>query len=415
MRAILLGYPSGDGAPFFDAMGPLALVPALGRTLIDLALAGAVRRGARSVILLAHDRPDQIRAAVGQGQAWGVDIDVLPIPRPLTLDEARARFRSGENWLPAPDDVLTLDMAAGPDWTGHLDDPSSYFRGLVERMAEACGDRIGMREAMPGVYVGTRAKVSDQAVLRAPCWIGQKAWIAPGAVVGPDAVVEGGACVDRCATVERSWIGPDTYVGALTEVADSMAWANHLLSLKLGSTVEIRDAFLLGGLGKSYRPPVPGSWTGRLAAMLALALTWPVLLVAWLRRPKDQPLLVRQEAVHAPTAQPAIAPTVEYRHLNGAPGVWRRWPELIRIARGEFVWFGNRPLTRQQAISLADEFERLWLATPTGLFSLADALGHEGSFDDEARVHAAFHSAQAGRKWDVRMLRSFLRSLVPSS
>ena len=414
MRAILLGYPSGDGAPFFDAMGPLALVPALGRTLIDLALAGAVRRGATSIIVLAHDRPDQIRAAVGQGQAWGLDIDVLPIPKRLTTDEARARFHSGENWLPAPDDVLTLDMAAGADWTGHLDDPVCYFEGLLGRMGQACGDRIGMREVMPGVFVGTRAKVSDQAVLKAPCWIGQKAWIASGATVGPDAVVEGGACIDRNATVERSWIGPDTYVGALTEVADSMAWANHLLSLKTGSTVELRDAFLLGGLGKSYRPPVPGSWAGRTAALLALALTWPIVLVAWLRRSKGQPLLASLEAVHAPTAQPATAPTLRYRQLNGAPGVWRRWPELVRIARGEFVWFGNRPLTRDQATSLADDFERLWLATPTGLFSLADALGHDGPFDDEARVHAAFHSVQAGRNWDARMLRSFLRSLVPS-
>ena len=46
---------------------PLALTPILGKTLLEYWLDHLVDRGVRHVFLLASDRPEQIRAWVGDG------------------------------------------------------------------------------------------------------------------------------------------------------------------------------------------------------------------------------------------------------------------------------------------------------------------------------------------------------------
>jgi lipopolysaccharide/colanic/teichoic acid biosynthesis glycosyltransferase len=97
--------------------------------------------------------------------------------------------------------------------------------------------------------------------------------------------------------------------------------------------------------------------------------------------------------------------TCRYRQLQGISGLWQRWPELWNIVRGEFAWIGNRPLTREQAGALENDWERLWLAVPPGLFSLADAEGCADPLSDEARAHASFYAVQKDRTVNWRILR----------
>ena len=80
------------------------------------------------------------------------------------------------------------------------------------------------------------------------------------------------------------------------------------------------------------------------------------------------------------------------------------------MTHGDFTWVGNRPLTREQAAQLETEFEQLWLASPIGFFSLADAFGCDGKFDDAARAHSSFYAVRAGARLDREILRKvFLR------
>src|SRR5206468_11323241 len=84
-------------------------------------------------------------------------------------------------------------------------------------------------------------------------------------------------------------------------------------------------------------------------------------------------------------------------------------PQLWNIARGQFTWVGNRPLSPADAAALANEFERLWLAAPIGLVSLADALGCPQAFSDEARAHASYYAVKANWRLDCSI---FLRALI---
>jgi len=94
-------------------------------------------------------------------------------------------------------------------------------------------------------------------------------------------------------------------------------------------------------------------------------------------------------------------------------GGWlRRWPQLWQVACDEFAWVGNRPLNPSQAARLSSDFERLWLAAPIGLISLADAEGCDEIFSDAARAHASFYAAGANWRLDLAILARALFAAV---
>ena len=63
-------------------------------------------------------------------------------------------------------------------------------------------------------------------------------------------------------------------------------------------------------------------------------------------------------------------------------------------------------------IVVTSEFERLWLAVPSGLVSLADAEGCTDSFSDEARAHSSFYAVQSSRAENLRLLGRAFRRVI---
>ncbi|MCB1128803.1 MAG: sugar transferase, partial [Verrucomicrobiae bacterium] len=140
-----------------------------------------------------------------------------------------------------------------------------------------------------------------------------------------------------------------------------------------------------------------------------------VLLAALRNRSRGEPLFLRRSAV-APSEAGCTLPQREvvYCELNGLPGLWRRWPQLWSIARGDFAWVGNRPLTRAEATQLETEFEQLWLTVPIGLVGLADTHGCSDPADLETRAHSSFYAARREARLNRQILRWFLRQLFPN-
>ena len=85
-------------------------------------------------------------------------------------------------------------------------------------------------------------------------------------------------------------------------------------------------------------------------------------------------------------------------------GPLRRWPQLWSIVLGDFNWIGNRPLSPRLANTLARDYERLWLAAPLGLISLADAEGCTDFLGAEMRAHSSYYAAQANWRLDIAIL-----------
>jgi hypothetical protein len=374
---------------------PLALLPACGQALIEYWLEYLAMAGARNVLILASDRPEQVRKALGDGRRWGLAIDVIPQARELSIEQGRARYADAQ-------EVTLIDHLPGQA-ESLFESYSAWFRAVQELSSRANGPtRIGVREIRPGVRTGLRTRVNARAALRAPCWLGNDVHVGADAVIGPGTVIEDRCLIEAGAEVSTSHVGRDTYVGAWTEVRNSIAFASTLINWQRDSCIEVPDPFLLGDAAPKRVEFEPMALLGRLAAAMAIIATAPLPLYVCLKcAARRQHPLREVTAVRLNGRRLEEFSFYEFTNVNR----WvRRWPQLWSIVSGDLCWVGNRPISAWKANRLGNDFERLWLHAPVGLVSLGDVRGWMDSFADEARVHASFYAVQRNWRLDLQIL-----------
>lgn len=416
MKALLICPSDRPGAAHLADTAPLAVAPLLGKSPIEYWLDALVARGAKHVVVLASDRPHDVRSVVGDGTRWGLRLDLLPQARELTVEEARAKFRSSEaGWL-GGDDIIVVDHLPGQPAFPLFESYAGWFAALQAFLPRAVTpDRIGAREIRPGIWVGLHAQVSPTARLQAPCWIGENALIADDATIGPGAIIEDRAIIERGATVAQSVIGPETFVGEWISVKDSLAHGSLLVNWKNASSVRVPDAFFLSTLSRGVRPTPSTGVIGRALAALAMIVSAPaalaIMLLSIVRG--DSPLVLRLGVRPKRNVRSSAMETFAYYELAAGRNWLRRWPQFWNVVRGDLTWVGNRPLRPTQALALANDFERLWLAAPVGLVSLADAHGCSDQLSDEVCAHASYYAVNASRRLDWFVLtRGLYRALA---
>lgn len=404
MKKVILICPDQRPA-LVDLTGgvPLALAVYLGKPLIEHAFDGLARSSVAEVLLLASDRPSEVRAYVGDGSAWGIQVHISPESSELTPAEAAARHGSFGH-----DAVLTMDsLPQAPD-VPVIENAETWHHSRAHLLPLLAPNQVGARELSPGIWCGMKVRVNRSAVLHAPCWIGPNTMVGSEAVVGPHGFVESDSVIDAHAAVEHSTVGPRTYLGSMTHLAESVAAGPVLVNWRNGSQTRLTDAFLLSRLD----PPQESlsSPFGRVLALLAMALTLPLLLIAFRRRPWR----IERVAV-LPVGPGEPLRTIVYHEMPGLPGLWKRWPRLWRVVTGHFVWTGNPPLTPQEAAALDNEFEQLWLQAGPGVFTAPEAEGCTRPWDDSARAHAALFACQPTTAWKRRILASGLKTIFSSN
>src|SRR5712675_2796233 len=154
MKALLICPAVRENVAALAETAPLANLPVFGRSLVEHWLEHLALLGAKEILILATDRPEQVRALVGDGARWGIRAEVFPEIRELTPAEARAKYRADDDsWLTAPDDAIRMDHLPGapefPLFTSYADG----FKALQNWLPRAATtpDRIGVREIRPGV------------------------------------------------------------------------------------------------------------------------------------------------------------------------------------------------------------------------------------------------------------------------
>ncbi len=414
MKTVLICPSDRAGVPELASQVPLAIAPLLGRSVLEYWLETLAARGVKHVIALASDRPPAIRDHVGDGRRWGVLLEIVPTAHELSVEEARRRFR--DDAQVAPENVIPIDHLPEQPELPLFESYAGWFAAAQAWMPHTrTPGRIGLRELRPGVWAGLRAEIHPTATLQAPCWIGDDARIGAGATIGPAAIVDNRTVIDPGARVTESAVAPGTYVGKHVSVAQSLAHGSLLINWRMNSTVQVPDPFLLADLGARRHARHRPTLIGRIAALLAMIVTAPfaigVVMLAVIRGypPWHLRLGLRSQNPGRALAQDTFA----YYELTGAQNWLRRWPQFWNILRGSMAWFGNRPLRPTQALTLASDFERLWLAAPVGLISLADAHGCPDGISDEAMAHASYYAVHGGRRLDAFILsRCLLRAVM---
>lgn len=246
MKAILICPTDRPAVEPLRAIAPLAAIPLLGESLVEYWLSHAALTGATDIRILCNDRPEYISAMVGDGARWGVKAEVICEPREFTA--AQAEIKYAKDLADESHEVAVLDHFPGsqrPLFASY----ESLFAGIFEWLPHArMPDRVGCREIRPGVWIGSQSRVSEEAQVHAPCWIGQHVFVSPKSVVGPMAVIEDRSFLETDAEVVNSVVGRDTFVGYGASIRNAFAWGGALVNWKSGLFAAVRDESLLCAL-----------------------------------------------------------------------------------------------------------------------------------------------------------------------
>lgn len=285
MKSVLVCPAHRPALASFSSRRPLVLLPLLGRPVIDHWLHHLAGLGASHVTLVVADRVPEVSRHVGDGARWGLEIEVVAQAREMSRDETFRQFREDEpgTWLGAPYDLVVMDHLPALPARRLFESSADWFataRDLIPQAATP--DRVGLREWQPGVWVGLHAHIAPSAQLHAPCWIGDDCYVGPGSQIGPDAVLEDRAFVEAGARISQSIVGPDTFVGGITDVRQSLVWGAQLINHRTGSALRVVDDFLLCSLESKPLGFTPVAWWRRRAEAFARVLASPA--AALLRR-----------------------------------------------------------------------------------------------------------------------------------
>ena len=245
-----------------------------------------------------HRPAEHLRALVGDGARWGLQVEVVAEPLELTPAEARAKHigANAAEWLAQPNDVSLIDSFPGLPEHPLFKSYANWFNALRAWLPHAnaagCNDAT---ELKPGIWVSARARVSPAAELRAPCWIGPHTVVAANTIIGPMAVLEDRVMVESHVEISNSAVLPETFIGKMTELKNSVADGSILINWRSASCTRVPDAFLMCSLAKRRHVVKSTNWLARLAALLVLGLTLPLALIPILlaklrRQPVTRPL-----------------------------------------------------------------------------------------------------------------------------
>jgi NDP-sugar pyrophosphorylase family protein len=274
MNKILICPGERPALGFLSQSVPLVNLQILGESLVGHWMEFLSAAGVKDVLVLATDRPDQVRESLADGARWGLRVQVASELQELSATAAYAKFgpEGASPFVNDPSDIFVSDHVPGfptyPLFTSY-----ALWFGAVQAflLRTPQAGRLGFREMRPGVWAGLRSQIASSAELRGPCWIGNNVRIGPHAVIGPQAILEDRVVVEGATEIVQSFVGPQTFIGKLTKVQDSLALGSTLINWRTGSCTQVPDAFLMSALSQKHFSHQPD----RFSEICSEALVWP--------------------------------------------------------------------------------------------------------------------------------------------
>lgn len=358
LRCVLFATATAPADVPVAADFPAALLPFGWSSFVERTIEQLARAGIRQIDLVVSSRPEALRAALGLGERWGVQLhwhlakdpaSPYAILRALGLPENK-RLLVGHAERSVADAVLSdlierdqvtavTEDAQGLAWTGwastragllHAHSLHSDERALGRFLCERCAHllllssdeyvtpgnaaqllqaqrgalRDGLHGQIPATWLRTAwgahspdAVIQAGAVITGPTLVGPGCFVACGARVGAHTVLTREVVIASGATVSNSLILPQTFVGQELELSQTVAHGRAVQHVRLGvrTVLPASDGLLLD---LHARGEASTGWLARgVAALICLLLLPWLVLDNGLRRLRDVPPRWRQRLV----------------------------------------------------------------------------------------------------------------------
>lgn len=421
---------------------PFQLLPILGRPLLAYQLDTASSYGFERVVVLSDDRPETIRRAVGNGQRWGLKVEVRAVGRGLDIAQQleRVTLGSGPTWIHAPTALVapsndperrqppasglrdrhgwllarwegrpipaTPAASSGSCTSWRLDSPGDVHRAHLDLMVDPGAVVVPGFEVSPGIIVARGSRFSLGAVLETPVFVGAYARCSHQANLGPHVALGDHALVDESATLRRAVVMPGTYVGRMLEVDGVILDGQVIVNAADGTVAVIGDDLLLADLDQPVLGARVAAGLSRLAGLLIAAVALPVTALAWLSagRPRRRPVTALSHRVRYSVDGGIQRQTITLRDFNHRRPILRWVGRLANVIRGDLALVGNPPLPPAWAETLDPVLVERWLQAPVGLFGHAQELWirRRGAMElQEMAAAAAYYTGTRSTRSDL--------------
>lgn len=331
----------------------VALLPVVGKPVLEHTLEALVAAGIRAAVIAISPFADQVRAVIGDGSRWGMQLDYVltqgeeepdavvercpqrlqahvlalrgdilrgaaldqflqrtatidgpivlgrAVDAPISLCLSRAAGRGGLDSLrwtegaPAADPVWpVVDLPTGA--LSRLESLAAYHRANLDAAAGRFpGLIVPGREAALGLRVGVHSKVSPRSLRQGIACVGAHCRIEASAELYGEVVIANDVIVDRHTILRDSVVLPETYIGALVEVQNAIVQGNRLIRVDTGAVLPVVETFLLADLREVTLGSTLADPLNRALGALVLMLSLPLLplaLAITLLQHRDAPL-----------------------------------------------------------------------------------------------------------------------------
>lgn len=398
----------------------VSLVPSLAQAGHGVVLAqgdvlpqdGLPAQGEGAVMLHTQAAGHAIDETGWTGWAWIPDSVAAEMP-------AQATWAGLRNWLAAHGtSVETQAGLSARDGEAYL---ASQTTALTTMAAQL---QFTAFPAGEGIWIGRNVGLPPMTQVVAPSLIGDNSQIGRGAVIGPGAVLCAGCLVDDHSHVVNSVVLSGSYVGRQLDIEDSVVHHHRLLNVKLGATVTVQDAFLLGhvesaGGGESLAGKV-AYLVARVAALPALLI---VPLIAIVRMLTGQhPAIQRRRFVRSPAPADGRWPVTSASSFVDAAGAaqadgWRHFwmvflPGLGAVALGRVRLVGAPMRDEAELRALPEDWREIALQTRPGLLSESFVQNGPMAGEDEQFASEAFSAVSAGWRFSVGIVARYAMLLA---
>lgn len=459
MKTVILADRLGKELPPLTDNTSLALLPVAGKAVIEHTVDQLAAAGIKQAVVVLAAQADQVRELLGDGRRWGMGLEFALSRGEEPPGEILDKIPGGraECYLLIRGDLLRggsladflaraaerTDLVMHGTLGGHYagvslcraDEadlaplrwpaPAQAYAGAPEALLEygdagvypldtladfhranldaAAGDIAGLRipgrETGLGLIQGRNTRMSPGSLKVGAAFVGSGCRIDPSAELRGVVVIADHVIIDRRARLTNTVVLPDTYVGELVDLRESIVRGNDLIRVDSGACLHVADAFLLADLRQTTLGMTFAAPLHRLAGLALLLLSLPLWpLAAWaahLQNPGNLWVKRRLRGNRIGLSEFGQRQRLEFTAFewNTRIPLLRALPRILAVISGDLRVVGVEAVTLEQAESRLTEWERLADNAPAGLLGPTQLRLSEDAPEEERLMSDAFYAA----------------------